>query len=306
MILRALAVLVVLLLLAPFSGAGAQTPGTLDPRPLPPLANPADPTLAAKELFGRALAPAPLAARALGSYARGCLAGAVALPVDGPAWQVMRVSRGRNFGHPALVSFLERFAERAVAVTGWAGLLVGDISQPRGGPMMWGHASHQIGLDADVWLMPMPAGGVDRAARETMMAQSVVAASGTDVDPRVWTQAHVRLLELASRAGEVERIFVNPAIKRALCRDVRGDRTWLGKIRPMGGHDYHFHIRLACPPGESGCEPQTPVPPGEGCDATLDWWFSREARTPSRPSAPPRETTLADLPEACRRVLVAQ
>src|ERR1044071_3967237 len=57
----------------------------------------------ANELFGAAPGPAPLAARAIGSYARGCLAGAVALPINGPGWQVMRLSRNRNWGHPRLL-----------------------------------------------------------------------------------------------------------------------------------------------------------------------------------------------------------
>jgi penicillin-insensitive murein endopeptidase len=70
--------------------AQAQDKGTLDPKPLPPLAHPQDPATPAKELFGRQPEPASLAARSLGFYSRGCLAGAKALPVDGPAWQVMR------------------------------------------------------------------------------------------------------------------------------------------------------------------------------------------------------------------------
>jgi hypothetical protein len=47
----------------------------------------------AKNLFGSVTAPAPLAARAIGSYARGCLAGGVAVPINGPGWQVMLVAR---------------------------------------------------------------------------------------------------------------------------------------------------------------------------------------------------------------------
>src|SRR5690242_20236621 len=92
----------------------------------------------AKELFGAAPGPAPLAARAIGSYARGCLAGAVALPINGPDWQVMRLSRNRNWGHPRLLDFLEHFAADARNLDGWPGLLVGDMSQPRGGPMITG------------------------------------------------------------------------------------------------------------------------------------------------------------------------
>lgn len=293
------------LALAP-SLATAQTPGTLDPRPLPPLTNPDDPALPAKELFGRAAGPAPLAARALGSYAGGCLAGAVALPIDGPGWRVMRVSRNRNWGHPELIALLERLAARTPEAVGWPGLLVGDLSQPRGGPMLWGHASHQVGLDADVWLAPMPEAGVSREARETMMATSVVRADRRDIDPAVWTPAHARLVALAASEPRVERLFVNAAIKKALCRDTRGDRSWLGKVRPMWGHDYHLHIRMACPAGDAGCEAQAPVPPGDGCDDTLEWWFTDAVLNPAPGGGGGRrEKTLADLPDACRRVLVA-
>ena len=52
----------------------------------------------------------------------------------------------------------------------------------------------------------------------------------------------------------MQRIFVNAAIKKALCREAKGDRYWLCKVRPMYGHDYHFHIRIKCPPGAGECE----------------------------------------------------
>ncbi|MGZ5917266.1 MAG: penicillin-insensitive murein endopeptidase, partial [Methyloceanibacter sp.] len=102
----------------------------------------------AKELFGSVTTPTPLAARAIGSYAKGCLSGGISLPINGPDWQVMRLSRNRNWGTPQLLDFLERLASDARALDGWPGLLVGDMAQPRGGPMITGHSSHQIGLDA--------------------------------------------------------------------------------------------------------------------------------------------------------------
>ncbi|HEX3496867.1 MAG TPA: penicillin-insensitive murein endopeptidase, partial [Methylocella sp.] len=136
--------------------AFAQEKGTLEPMRLPPLAHPEDPSTPAKQLFGRQVVPAALAARTIGFYSRGCLAGGQALPVNGPAWEVMRLSRNRNWGHPALLAFLERFAQKVPTVSHWPGILIGDMSQPRGGPMLTGHASHQIGLDADIWLTPMP------------------------------------------------------------------------------------------------------------------------------------------------------
>ena len=305
MILIRTLVLTATLSVGTVSAAFAQTPGTLDPKPLPPLANPNAPDTPAKELFGRKAEPAPLEARAIGSYARGCMAGAVALPIDGSAWQVMRLSRNRNWGHPQLIALLERLSKRVPEINGWPGLLVGDIAQPRGGPMLTGHASHQIGLDADIWLTPMPDRRLSRAERETMSATNVVAPDWNDVDSAVWTPAHTALIRAAARERDVARLFVNPAIKRALCREAGSDRAWLRKVRPTYGHNYHFHIRMACPAGEEGCADQDPPPAGEGCGADLDWWFTDEARNPKRgPPRPPM--TMAQLPGECRRVLVPQ
>ena len=286
----------------------AQDLGTLDPKPLPPLSNPNDPALPAKELFGRSALPAKMPAKPIGFYSRGCLAGADMLPVDGDAWQVMRLSRNRNWGHPALVSFVAHVAREARAQNIWPGLLVGDMSQPRGGPMITGHASHQIGLDADIWFTPMPERRLTRTEREDMSATNLVREDRLDIDPAIFNSRHIGLLKLVAQKPEVERVFVNPAIKKAMCRDVRGERAWLGKIRPIYGHNYHFHIRLSCPAGEEMCRPQDPPPQGDGCDKTLDWWFTDEALNP-KPVPPEKQAkpvTLAQLPAACRAVLDAR
>ncbi|EFI52974.1 penicillin-insensitive murein endopeptidase [Afipia sp. 1NLS2] len=294
--------------LAPFATL-AQDKGTLHPQPLPPLANPNDPHLAAKQLFGRELAPAKLAPSSIGFYAKGCLAGAQALPIDGPTWQVMRLSRNRNWGNPALIAFLEKLAARAHKL-GWPGLLVGDMSQPRGGPMFTGHASHQIGLDADIWLTPMPNRTLTRMERENMSAVQMVRKDRLDIDPSVWTPEHLKVIRAAAEAPQVERIFVNAAIKKALCREATGDRHWLSKIRPMYGHDYHFHIRIKCPAGSAGCEPQTPPDHNEHCaPKDFAYWFSDAVLHPRPPKVPPKPRpplTLADLPAACRTVLHAR
>lgn len=289
------------------AGAWAQDPGTLDPKPLPPLEKPDDPGTPAKELFGRKDSPAPLAARALGWYAKGCLAGAAALPVNGESWQVMRLSRNRMWGHPALVQLIERIAEKGKKL-GWRGLLVGDMSQPRGGPMLTGHASHQVGLDADIWLTPMPKRELTRRDREEMSAVNMVAASRKDVDPKVWTPQHTAIIKLAAEQPEVERIFVNAAIKKALCREAGKDRGWLEKVRPYWQHNFHFHVRIHCPKGEADCKPQEPVKRGDGCGKDLDWWFRDAVLFPKPPKVPPKPKPpikLADLPPACRQVLLA-
>jgi penicillin-insensitive murein endopeptidase len=277
-----------------------------------------DGPIAAKHQFGFALAPAKLAARAIGSYAKGCMAGGAMLPVDGEAWQAMRLSRNRNWGLPVLVDFLERFAGDLKTKENWPGLLIGDMSQPRGGPMLTGHASHQIGLDADIWYMAMPATRMSWTEREFKEPVPLANPADTRIIKANWHEGYYRVLRRAASYGEIERIFVHPAIKKALC-DIapKADRAWLGKIRPMWGHNYHFHVRLGCPAGIKGCVPQSPPPSDDGCGKHLEDWLKVVSRPPKpeKPKPPPdltkkpvkrRVTTVADLPKDCAAVLAWQ
>jgi penicillin-insensitive murein DD-endopeptidase len=294
------------------AGAGAQTPPAPVPQPKPAPAAATTATIPAKaiakDLFGGKAEPAPLQARSIGFYAHGCLAGAVALPVDGKTWQVMRLTRNRNWGHPDLIAFLERFSAKLPQLAGWPGIMVGDLSQPRGGPMLTGHASHQVGLDADIWLTPMPVRGLTADERETISPLMMVRADRTDIDPANWTPAHLKVVKTAAEDPAVDRIFVNAAIKKALCREAGSDRAWLDKVRAYWGHDYHMHVRIHCPAGNTECEKQPPVPAGDGCGKELDWWFQPSFLQPAPTTTPPKQKTpltMADLPVACRQVLVA-
>src|SRR5919198_4752111 len=240
----------------------------------------------AKDLFGAENLPA-VAARpqSFGFYSKGCFPGGVAIATDGPTWQAMRLSRNRRWGHPAMIKLIEKLSKDAVA-DGWPGLLLGDISQPRGGPMLTGHASHQVGLDADIWLTPMPDRELSREEREDILATMIVAEDRKDVDPQVWTPAHTAVIRAAAKDPQVARIFVNAAIKKALCREAGNDRHWLGKVQPGWGHDYHFHVRINCPSDSPDCTPQPPRPADDGCGAELDHWFTEAVLHP-RPSPIP-------------------
>lgn len=271
---------------------------------------PAAPAIAqtpAKQVFGRMAMPDNAPAAAHGFYSKGCLSGGIAMPVDGPTWQVMRLSRNRRWGHPDLIALVEELSIRAKR-DGWNGLMVGDISQPRGGPMLTGHASHQIGLDADLWFMPMPDRRLNYREREETSAVSVLRQGTNHVDDARWTKAHERVLYHAASFPQTERILVHPGVKKKLCETVSGDRSWLRKIRPFYGHHYHFHLRISCPPGSQGCRPQNPTPAGTGCDDSLDWWFD-VALKPKKPSTgperKPKVTTVDDLPASCKLVVDA-
>lgn len=287
----------------------AQDRGSVDSKPLPPLSHPDDPDTPAKQLFARKILPAALPTEVIGTYTKGCIAGAQQMPLNGDTWQVMRLSRNRNWGDPDLVSLLKRLSVKARKDAGWPGILVGDMGQPRGGPALSGHASHQIGLDADVWLTPMPDHRLSRNEREEMSAVMMVRDDRLDVDRRVFTSGHLAVIRDAALEPSVQRIFVNAAIKKALCREAKGDRSWLSKVRPWWGHDYHFHIRMRCPAGSSECHGQSDQGGGDGCSKDdLAYWFKDSVLhppPPTEPDVPPRQMTMAQLPPACRAVLNA-
>ena len=229
---------------------------------------------AAKTLFGNMRSPAKLAPQAVGFYTKGCLAGGVELPITGPTWQAMRLSRNRNWGHPVLVDYIKKMSAQATKA-GWPGLLVGDMNQPRGGPMLTGHRSHQMGLDADIWLRPMPNRVLSTNERENMSAISMLDKKNKkQVDAKVWTKAHYGLIKTAASYPEVQRILVNPAIKKALCDGAGLNKSWLRKIRPWHGHHYHMHVRLFCPRGSKLCKAQAATKNDHGCGAELERWLN--------------------------------
>lgn len=260
----------------------------------------------AKELFGAEPNASRHKSAPFGGYAKGCLAGGVQLAETGPTWQAMRLSRNRNWGHPNTVRFIERLSAFAAGQPGWDGLYIGDISQPRGGPMLTGHRSHQLGLDIDIWMLPARELNLSRTARESLSSVSTRRAKGAFVNDN-WTPQHHQILKAAASDPDVERIFVFPGAKVQMCKNARGDRSWLRKIRPWWGHHYHFHVRLKCPANAGGCVNQAPPPAGDGCDQAQEWVDNILNPPPpdpnAKPAPPSRELVMADLPQQCAQIL---
>ncbi len=238
---------------------------------------------------------------AIGGPSNGCLRGAEALPASGEGFVSIRRHRGRYYGHPRTLAMVRTLAAEVAGETGGRLIMVGDLAQPRGGRMNSLHVSHQNGLDVDLWLTL--ADSPQQAWRDTAEGKN---------PPRMierhrlqpnhhWGAEQRLLIRRAAQHPDVDRILVNPGIKRALCRS-EGEAPWLRKLRPWWGHDAHMHVRLTCPSDSPECEQQAPIAPGSGCGAELAWWFSEEARSPSRgASGQPRQRPQP--PAACSQVL---
>ena len=287
--------------------AGCQTQTAEAPQATVSTQNTND-TRIAKQLFGNVARASAQTPDAVGAYALGCQAGAVQLPETGPTWQAMRLSRNRNWAQPVTVSFLQDLSRFAATQPGWSGLYIGDMSQPRGGPMLTGHASHQTGLDADIWMLPPQRLNLTAQEREDISSIRMDRTSGAYTNSS-WTPQHEAILKAAASDPRVARIFVFAGAKVEMCRNATGDRSWLGKIRPWWGHNYHFHVRLKCPAGDAACVDQAAPPPGDGC-ADAETWVNNilnpPPADPNAPAAAPRqEITMARLPAQCSSVLTA-
>ena len=292
------------------TGCGGSAPETKTVAPEPVVSTQSIPAsmrgVQAKQLFGAKPRGSQQAPRPFGGYAKGCIAGAVELPETGPTWQAMRLSRNRNWGHPQTVDFIKKLSAFAATQPGWKGLYIGDISQPRGGPMLSGHRSHQIGMDIDIWMLPPKRLNLSASERENISSVSLRRSKGAYTNDN-YTRAHHEIMKAAAKDPRTARIFVFPGAKVRMCKEETGDRSWLRKIRPWWGHHYHFHVRLKCPEGAPGCVNQSAPPAGDGCADAEQWVRNILNPPPPDPNAPApkprREYTIADLPGQCVGVL---
>lgn len=174
--------------------------------------------------------PVAGSAQSIGAFSNGCIVGAQELPLQSDTYQVMRTDQRRYFGHPDLVLFIQRLGNQ-VHNLGLGTMLIGDMGMPAGGRFNGGHASHQTGLDVDIFLQ-LPKARWTSAQLLKPHALDLVASDGKRVVPSLWTRDVSSMIKLAAEDNDVTRIFVNPAIKQQLCLDAGTDRDWLRKVRP--------------------------------------------------------------------------
>jgi penicillin-insensitive murein endopeptidase len=245
----------------------------------------------------------------IGFYSNGCIGGASTLPQIGVGYQVMRPFRNRYYGHPEMIEFVQNLGKTMDALG--SGVLIGDMGQPRGGPLPYGHASHQVGLDVDVWFWTHP----EQRTRELTVDErnnlpfvDMLNTNGV-VDPAKFTNDQITKLKVAATSPHVQRIFVNPAIKVYLCSTLDPKQNpWLHVLRPWPGHNEHFHVRLKCPAGAVNCTPQDEQPAGDGCSEVIppkNAVAESEANDPAVDQLLNRDDreTAPTIPAACTKIL---
>jgi Penicillin-insensitive murein endopeptidase len=219
---------VVLLAVKPSLAAVAPPDARVGFAPAPP----------ADDGMGSPPAPYPVIAwresRAVGMPWGEWLARGVQLPAEGPDWFTWDPvhnrfpDRGwRRYGTDALIrTLLAAIRSYRAAHPEAPRVGVGDLSRPHGGPFGaryggLGHASHQNGLDVDVFYPR--ADGTERRARRV-----------SEVD-RGLAQALVD----AFREAGAEKLFVGPHL------GLRGPQS---VVIPLVYHDDHVHVRIPPPP----------------------------------------------------------
>jgi murein endopeptidase len=167
---------------------------------------------------------------AIGSPSAGSLIRGVRLPAEGRdffTWDPVKRRQPnrwwRRYGTDRLVRLVLRIArEYRAANPGAPRMAVGDLSRPRGGDFgpqfgYIGHASHQNGLDVDVYYPR-----ADRRERAPRYA--------SQIDPKLSQD----LVDRFVAAGAVT-IFVGPNT------NLTGPP---GLVAPLINHDNHLHIRI--------------------------------------------------------------
>jgi len=252
----------------------------------------------AKTLWEKVKIPTSHSAQSIGSYTNGCMLGAKALPLKGAGYEVIRTKRKRYYGHPRLISYVQNLG-RMVKNLNLGTMLIGDMAMPAGGRFSKGHTSHQTGLDVDIWLK-LPSRGLSASKRESPSPNNVVNFKKFNVN-RSWNNKYATLIKLAASDNKVQRIFVNPAIKRKLCQTQK-NKTWLRKVRPWHGHNYHMHVRLKCPKGDKYCKGQKNVRWGSGCGKEVMSWDWRKKKKVTKKKKK-RKKIIPAPPKACLKAL---
>jgi penicillin-insensitive murein DD-endopeptidase len=195
-----------------------------------------------------------------GRPSSGALRGGLALR-ERPYLRIKRGSEERTWGHPVLLQLVSRGARAAAFAVPGSVALVGDLSARDGGALS-GHASHQVGRDADVAFLVADGQG-HPVALERFESFGADGRSLENSDHffdtyRNWLMLREWLGDLRVAATHV---FVSAEL-RDLLLDYGRQSPDFARLVPLAArvlhphpaHADHFHLRIACPTDQTaGC-----------------------------------------------------
>lgn len=212
-----------------------------------------------------------------GKPSTGWLAHGVRLPDRGPGFEALRTESegGLHFGTDRVVGMVRRSARAMMRDRVAIPLKVGDLSGLRGGHVTR-HHSHRNGRDVDLLFFTR-----DAASGRPVIAPGFIRYNragdsvGLATPLRFDTERNWRLVEalLQDPHAGVIRVFCASWIKAMLLDHARrvGAPGWLVERADLvlaqpgdsAPHDDHFHVRVACTPGERvlGCQDGGPLWP---------------------------------------------
>jgi penicillin-insensitive murein endopeptidase len=178
-------------------------------------------------------------------------------------------SRGQNFGTSDIMRALTGLAKHMkTTYPTIERTQIGDISAVEGGRIPR-HKSHQNGLDADVVYYRV--NELSQSPQYPEWAEDFVVKSKLTKNFHI--ERNWEAMKYLVHNHDVGRIFVDSAIKKALCEfanqkgELESETEVLRRLRREDAvHMHHFHLRLKCPAGSPDCESQVEPPEGHGCN----------------------------------------
>ena len=206
----------------------------------------------------------------IGDYSLGCLRGAQTFTGKEKGVVLAKNNNGNFWGHPVLINLLTRMGAEFDKSN--QNIIIGDLSQKLGGPILGKHKSHQTGLEVDVWFRILS--NNDKSSLKITETDSMNVFKELGVD-------QIKLIKYLAQDATVDRIFINPVFKKQLCDDNGPSKLSIsdqGKIRAYWRQDSHTHVVLKCPQDSPLCISLTPLPEGGGCGGHIKWWLNEEAK----------------------------
>ncbi len=206
----------------------------------------------------------------IGYYSEGILKNGVRLPDQGPGFMKLFLHRNRAWGTREMVDAITKTTLQMDRLfPRFDRLQVGDISQEGGGPVTDLHSSHQHGLDVDLTYYRI--NKIEQSPTEIKGFEELMVIRGK-ISKNFDSARNWKFLKELHKHGQVQRIFVDPVIKKEICRYARLLKESalflevLRSLRPYPNHQEHMHVRLKCPTEAKECRLQEDPPAGSGCN----------------------------------------